>query len=70
LTPRAYLECVEGGSSKFYELSVRGTVVVSRYGRIGAAGQTSEKAFDSEEKARLFYQRTLSEKLLKGYQQA
>eukprot|EP01040_Poterioochromonas_malhamensis_P006676 gene6676-7193_t len=65
----AYLEFEEGKSSKFYEISTDGTTVNSRYGRIGTTGQTTSKSFDTTVKAELFYQKTLSEKLLKGYQQ-
>jgi predicted DNA-binding WGR domain protein len=66
----AYLECVEGNSSKFYEITVSGKTVTSKYGRIGTSGQTTEKSFDTADKAILFYEKTRAEKLLKGYNEA
>jgi predicted DNA-binding WGR domain protein len=64
------LECVEGNSSKFYEITVSGKTVTSKYGRIGTSGQTTEKSFDTTDKAKLFYEKTRAEKLLKGYNEA
>jgi predicted DNA-binding WGR domain protein len=67
---KSYLECVEGGSSKFYEITLSGTEVNSRYGKIGTSGQTTSKSFDTVEKAKAFYDKTLKEKMSKGYHQA
>jgi predicted DNA-binding WGR domain protein len=67
---KSYLECVEGGSSKFYEITLSGTEVNSRYGKIGTSGQTTSKSFDTVEKAKAFYDKTLKEKSSKGYEQA
>jgi predicted DNA-binding WGR domain protein len=66
----AYLECVEGSSSKFYEITCSGKTVTSKYGRIGTSGQTTEKSFDTVDKAKLFFEKTRAEKLLKGYNEA
>jgi predicted DNA-binding WGR domain protein len=64
----AYLELEEGNSSKFYEISLSGKNVTSRYGRIGSGGQSTVKSFDTAEKAKAFYEKTLNEKIMKGYQ--
>ncbi|SOY44847.1 hypothetical protein CBM2592_A130110 [Cupriavidus taiwanensis] len=40
------------------------------YGRIGSAGQSSMKAFDSAERARREMDKLVAEKLRKGYVEA
>lgn len=62
-----YFEFIGGGSSKFWEIEVRGAAFVTRYGRIGAAGQRTEKTFASEERARQEAERLVGEKTKKGY---
>jgi predicted DNA-binding WGR domain protein len=64
----ASLELEEGNSSKFYEISHSEKNVTSRYGRIGSGGQSTTKSFDTTEKAKAFYEKTLNEKIMKGYQ--
>ena len=63
-----YLELSAGTSHKFYEVTVKATRVILRYGRIGTEGRSEEFAFDSEGQAQLFAQRKIDEKLRKGYQ--
>ncbi|MGL4551622.1 MAG: WGR domain-containing protein, partial [Gemmataceae bacterium] len=60
-------EFVEGASSKFYHLSLAGKTLTTRYGRIGTAGQTQEKAFADEAKAQREHDKLVAEKLRKGY---
>lgn len=62
-----YMECVEGGSDKFYEVTQTGDKVVTRYGRCGATGARAEKAFASVEEATKFADKTCTGKLKKGY---
>lgn len=62
-----YLECVEGTSSKFWKIEVAGDRFTVTYGRIGTAGSTSEKAFDSAAKARAEADKLIRSKRNKGY---
>ncbi|MFI1868707.1 WGR domain-containing protein [Streptomyces jumonjinensis] len=64
-----YLELSQegGGAHKFYEITVEGTVVKARYGRIGAEGQTQVSSFPTEEKARAAAAKKVGEKVRKGY---
>ncbi|GAB4214842.1 MAG: WGR domain-containing protein [Synechococcales cyanobacterium] len=67
-----YLELseAEGSSHKFYEVTVDGTDVTIRYGRIGDTGQTQFKTYSSPEKARADADKKIREKLRKGYEPA
>src|SRR5262249_56906863 len=49
---KRYFELVEGNSSKFWEISLDGTDVTVRFGRIGSDGQTKTKSFSDEAAAR------------------
>ncbi len=60
-------EVKAGRSSKFWELEVRGTEVVVRFGRIGAAGQTRRKRAASARLAAQAAKQLVREKLGKGY---
>ena len=66
----SYLELSVSNSHKFYEVTVKATRVILRYGRIGTEGRSEEHAFDSEGQAQSFAQRKIDEKLRKGYQHA
>ncbi|NJK45764.1 MAG: WGR domain-containing protein, partial [Pleurocapsa sp. SU_196_0] len=67
-----YLELSEdsGGSHKFYEVAVEDTELTIRYGRIGDAGQTSKKSFESFEKAKLEAEKKVKDKKRSGYADA
>ncbi|MDX3849182.1 WGR domain-containing protein [Streptomyces sp. AK02-01A] len=69
--PRAttYLELSQDGAGahKFYEVTVEGTVVSVRYGRIGASGQSGTSTFPTEAKARAAAAKKIGEKVRKGY---
>jgi len=61
------LELVEGASSKFWEIQLEGTGFTVRWGRIGTNGQTQQKNFATEQKAKDEHDKLLTEKLKKGY---
>jgi DNA ligase-1 len=69
LANKRYFECVEGGSSKFWEVSVNGNIVTTRWGKIGTAGQTKTKTYATTEKARIEADKLLDEKTAKGYEE-
>lgn len=60
-------ELVEGSSSKFWEVSVAGTEVTVRYGRIGATGQCKSKSFSDATSAEAHAAKLIDEKTAKGY---
>jgi outer membrane protein assembly factor BamB len=64
-----YLELSQdgGGAHKFYEVTVDGTAVSVRYGRIGASGQLQNSSFPTAEKARAAAAKKIGEKIRKGY---
>lgn len=66
---RTYLELSQddGGAHKFYEVTVDGTTVEVRYGRIGAAGQVQTSTFPTAEKAQAAAAKKIGEKVRKGY---
>ena len=64
---KTYLELVDDGSSKFWEITVEGTEHTVRYGKIGADGRTTTKSFDSEEDARAEAEKLIKSKRKKGY---
>lgn len=57
----------EGTSNKFWEISVDGTAVTTRYGRIGADGQVTVKKEANREKAQALADKLVREKIGKGY---
>jgi DNA ligase-1 len=62
-----YFEFVEGKSAKFWEVTVEGSSVTVRYGRIGANGQTKTKDFSDESAAQAHAAQLILEKTDKGY---
>jgi predicted DNA-binding WGR domain protein len=60
-------ELVEGSSSKFWEVEPSGTTLSVRWGRIGTAGQSQEKAYPSEAAAEDALAKLVAEKTKKGY---
>lgn len=61
------LECVEDGSSKFWEVKVDGAAYTVRYGRIGTAGQSLTKQFADEAAAQREMEKVRAKKEEKGY---
>jgi DNA ligase 1 len=64
---KRYFEFVDGKSSKFWEVSVSGTEVTTRWGRIGSDGQAKTKPYGDEAAARAEAGRLVAEKTEKGY---
>jgi DNA ligase-1 len=60
---------VEGTSNKFWEVWVDGTTMYTQYGRIGSAGQTTLKAYPDAAAARKAADKSIAEKLGKGYKE-
>jgi predicted DNA-binding WGR domain protein len=59
-----------GTAHKFYEVSVQGTLMTIRYGRIGTDGTSSSKVFPTEELALKEAQKKIKAKKRKGYEEA
>jgi predicted DNA-binding WGR domain protein len=59
----------EGGSQKFWNIEVKGTGFTVVYGRLGTAGQSSVKSFDSEEQCQKEANKLIAEKTKKGYKE-
>lgn len=64
-----YLELSEpgNGAHKYYEVTVTGTLVSIRYGRIGASGQVQSASFPTAQKAEAAAAKKVAEKVRKGY---
>jgi predicted DNA-binding WGR domain protein len=60
-------EFVDGASAKFWEIDQDGTEVTLRWGRVGTAGQTKVKTFDSAAEAAAQEGKLIADKLRKGY---
>lgn len=60
-------EYADGKSFKFWKIELQGSNVATQYGRIGSAGQETQKDFGSPEKAQKEYDKLVTEKLGKGY---
>jgi uncharacterized protein (TIGR02996 family) len=54
-------------SHKFWTIDVSGNSFTVTYGKVGTAGQTSSKTFDTPEKARAEAEKLIKEKTGKGY---
>lgn len=69
---KTYLELSqdEGSAHKFYEVTVEGTKVTIRYGRIGTDGTKSTKDYSSEEAAQKDAEKKIKSKQKKGYEAA
>ena len=64
---RRYFEFSEGTSNKFWEVWREGTVVNTRYGKIGTPGQTTIKDQSDEAAAEKLWAKLINEKTKKGY---
>jgi DNA ligase-1 len=62
-------EFAEGNSRKFWEVTVQGTEVTARYGRIGSQGQTNVKSFPDATAASKHADKLIQEKTGKGYRE-
>jgi DNA ligase 1 len=63
-------EFSEGNSSKFWAVTLQGTEVSVRFGRIGTSGQTNVKSFPNETEAAKHVEKLIGEKTKKGYREA
>ncbi|MFO0600598.1 MAG: WGR domain-containing protein [Myxococcaceae bacterium] len=66
---KRYFEFSEGTSNKFWEVWMDGNKVLTRYGKIGAGGQTTIKDEGSSAGAQKLYDKLIKEKTGKGYQE-
>lgn len=57
----------EGNSQKFWNIEVEGTGFTVTFGKLGTAGQTSGKSFDTAEKCQKEADKLIAEKTKKGY---
>jgi len=60
-------EFSEGGSNKFWEITVDGDTHTVRYGKIGTPGQEKTKSFGSDAAAQADADKLIAEKTKKGY---
>ncbi len=68
MAAKRYFEFVEGTSSKFWEVWIDAdTKVMTRYGKIGAGGQTTIKDEGTVDKAQKLFDKLVREKTGKGY---
>jgi predicted DNA-binding WGR domain protein len=62
-----HFEFSEGSSNKFWEITLAGTDVKTRYGKIGTDGQQTLKEFGDAAAAKKEYDKLVHEKTKKGY---
>lgn len=65
-----YYEYKDEKSQKFWEVTVSGSEVTTRYGRIGSDGQKKTKSFKDAEKAKANADSQAAKKVAKGYEPA
>ena len=66
-TKPRYFEFVQGTSSKFWEVSQAGNTMTTRWGRIGANGQSKAKTFPNQQAATEAVANLIEEKTGEGY---
>jgi predicted DNA-binding WGR domain protein len=64
-----HFEFSEGTSNKFWEITMSGTDVKTRYGKIGTPGQQTLKEFGDAAAAKKEYDKLVHEKTKKGYEE-
>jgi len=64
---KRYFEFVHTKSSKFWEVWIDGPKLFTRFGKIGASGQTTTKDFPSPDQATIAMQKAIGGKTKKGY---
>jgi predicted DNA-binding WGR domain protein len=57
----------DGKSNKFWNIELKGSSYTIIFGKIGTAGQSQEKSFDSDEGAEKAFEKLVAEKLKDGY---
>jgi len=68
-TASRYFECVQGTSSKFWEVSVVDNELTTRWGRIGSQGQSKSKTFATPEAACKERDSLIESKIAGGYRE-
>jgi predicted DNA-binding WGR domain protein len=63
----ARYELIEGSSKKFWEITLDGSALTTRWGRIGTSGQSKTKSCASDAAAQKEHDALVREKLSKGY---
>ena len=66
-TPTRYFEFTSGTSNKFWEVVHEGGEMTTRWGKLGAKGQSKTKSFDSPEKAAAEATKLIAQKIKEGY---
>lgn len=66
---KRYFEYKDVTSCKFWEVTLDNNLVIVRFGKIGANGNSSEKTFDSAEKAQKECEKLIRQKTSKGYEE-
>jgi DNA ligase 1 len=64
---KRYFEFVDGASNKFWEVTVSGNDVTTRWGKTGTAGQSKTKTFPDAARAQAEADKLIEEKTGKGY---
>jgi predicted DNA-binding WGR domain protein len=67
---KRYFEFKEGSSQKFWEIELSGNSLTTKWGRIGAGGQSKTKDFGDSIKAKAEYDKLIQEKTGKGYKES
>jgi DNA ligase 1 len=62
-----YFEFQDGKSSKFWEIRMAGTEVITRHGKIGSEGRETPKSFADPDAAQDFMAKQIRQKTDKGY---
>ena len=57
----------DGSSAKFWEITLEGSTVITRYGKIGSVGNNAHKSFDDAPSAQKEFEKLIKEKTKKGY---
>ena len=60
-------EYQEDKSSKFWNITLEDCSHTVTYGKLGAAGRTQAKSFDTEAEAKKSYEKLIQQKQKKGY---
>jgi predicted DNA-binding WGR domain protein len=66
---KRHLTFTDGTSAKFWEVSLEGHSLITRYGKIGTDGKSLVKSFDSPQQARVAMDQQTRQKLSKGYEE-
>jgi predicted DNA-binding WGR domain protein len=62
-------EYSDAKSNKFWNIELKGKSFTVNFGKMGTAGQTQEKPFPDEAKAKKEYEKLITEKVKKGYKE-